>query len=200
MAAHVIYIDTDRSRIVTSQLDSSEKVLPRHVFGGVIPYEIILLRNFTPGAEYEIVPVIGLTVTASLGPRGSGDHLSDQPVWTPSEDLANPYWSASFPLNTPAIEAALGDEDYIESVCEVVVHDPDPRYVLQETVKIWAPVAAPGDLVVPAGMTPATIEVGDNRWFKKAGDSELILVDQTTGDKLRLWFADGELKQEIISA
>jgi hypothetical protein len=199
MAAHVIYIDTDRSRIVTSQLDSSEKVLPRHVFGGVIPYEIILLRNFTPGAEYEIVPVIGLTVTASLGPRGSGDHLSDQPTWTPSEDLANPYWSASFPLNTEEIEDALAAEDYIESVFEVVVHDPDPRYVLQETVRIWAPVAAPGDLVVPAGMTPATIEVGDNRWFKKSGDTEFNLIDQSTGNLLRVWAEDGELKMEIIS-
>jgi hypothetical protein len=200
MVEHVTYIDTDRGLVVTSQLDSSEKGLPRFVFGSVIPFQLILLRNFVPGAEYEKVPVVGLTVTASLGPRGTGDHLSDQAVWTPSEDLADPYWTANFYLNTEEIEDALANEDYIDSVFEVVVHDPNPRYVLQEAVRIWAPVAAPGDLVVPAGMTPATIEVGDNRWFKKAGDAELILVDQTTGDKLRLWFADGELKQEIISA
>jgi hypothetical protein len=188
MAAHDIYIDLDRGVIVTSQLDSSQKGLPRFVYGAKIPFKITLFRNFQPGSPYETVPVSGLTITASLGPRGGGSHLSDQPVWTPNEeDLSNPYWSAYFPLNTPALQSAFGSEAHVDSVFEVTVHDPEPWPCLQETVRIWKPVAAPGDLVVPEGLTVLTTDVAENRYQNKE-EFELPAVfrDKITGKKVRL--------------
>src|SRR5436309_9181530 len=105
MAFHRLYVDTDRRLPVIGVNDSSVAALPLFVQEATLALRVTLLAGFSRVSAYTPIPVAGITLEAALGLKiGNASLLySQQFSWAASNDLADPYYEANFPMNTVAI-------------------------------------------------------------------------------------------------
>src|SRR5262245_41205839 len=102
MAFHHIFIDTDRNKAVVSASDTTFAALPTFVQEDNLTLRITFLSGFSRTASYSQIATAGITVEAALGRKIGNTSLlyTQQFSWTASDDLADPYFEAQFPMNT----------------------------------------------------------------------------------------------------
>jgi hypothetical protein len=208
MAALDVYIDCDRHAVVASALNSSRKDLPRFVQGDTLSLRIHLLKGYDPvSSAYEVIPTTGLTLAVAVGtdpPSGTDDpspeyYASNLVSWTESEDLD--CFEGMLSFATDEVNALLDGVSKATATLQIYRTDEGyPNTILLQQTTVYANVIKTGGINPQIEPTPVSVTVGNTLWLPKAGAAEFILIDQTTGDKLRLWFADGILQQEVISA
>jgi hypothetical protein len=159
---HALYIDVDRGEPVASASDPSIATLPKWVQQDTVPLRITLLSNFSRATgRYTPLPTAGLTLEVALGVKiGNASLLfSQQFSWSESDDLADPYFEGSLPMNTPAIATLLGSGAQASAWFEVKMLDGGlPRTVLLKPVTIHAAVIKDGALEAAADPTPISAE------------------------------------------
>lgn len=161
MSFHRLYIDTDRGLPVVGVSDSSVVDLPAFVQEDSLPLRITLLTGQARLSDYTAIAVSGVTIEAALGSKIGNSSLlyTQQFTWTPSDDLADPYFDAILPMNTEAIATLLGADATAQAWFEVKMLDGGlPRTVLSKLVTIQAAVIKDGGLEEPAEPTPISAE------------------------------------------
>src|SRR5437667_4833102 len=161
MAFHRLWIDTDRRLPVIGVNDSSVAALPLFVQEDTLALRVTLLAGFSRVSAYTPIPVAGITIEAALGLKVGNTSLlyTQQFSWVASTDLADPYYEANLPMNTPAIADLLGEGAQAQAFFEVKMLDGGlPRTVLSESVAIHAAVIKDGGLQEPAQPTPISAE------------------------------------------
>ncbi len=161
MSFHSIFIDTDRGVPVGGVSDSTIVDLPAFVQEDSLNLRITLLAGFSRLSDYTPIPVSGITLEVALGRKiGNTSTLyTQQFTWTASDDLADPYFAATLPMNTGAIATLLGSGAQADAYFEVKMLDGGlPRTVLSRLVKIQAAVIKDGGLEEPALPTPISAE------------------------------------------
>src|SRR5881396_1510752 len=149
MAFHRAYIDTDRSLPVVGVSDSSIAELPAFVQEDTLSLRVTLLAGFSRVSNYTPIPVAGITIEAALGIKVGNTSLlfTQQFTSAASDDLADPYFAADFPMNTAAIATLLGSGAQARAYFEVKMLDGGlPRTVLSRLVTIQAAVIKDGGL------------------------------------------------------
>jgi len=181
MAEHTLFIDCDRAAAVSSATDSTAKALPKFVQGDTMLLRVYLLQGFSRSSEYVPVPTLDLTIQAALGTRvgNATSYHTQQFTWTASEDLADPYFEAEFPMSTAAITTLLGSADSAFAYFEVkYIRDGLPTTVLSERVKVWAAVIKEGGLVEAAVPTPLSVEVANALYLRRTISGAIRLVSE----------------------
>jgi len=161
MSFHSLHIDTDRSLPVVGVSDSSIAELPAFVQEDSLSLRITLLAGFSRVSDYTLIPVSGITLEAALGRKvGNTSLLYTQAfTWVASDDLADPYFAATLPMNTAAIATLLGSNAQAQAWFEVKLLDGGlPRTVLSRLVNIQAAVIKDGGLEEAALPTPISAE------------------------------------------
>jgi hypothetical protein len=194
MAEHDLYIDCDRAAVVTSATDASRKELPKFVQGDTMLLRIFLLKGFSRTADYQQLPTEGLTLQVALGTRVGNATLyyTQQFTWTPSEDLANPYFEAELPMSTAAITTLLGSADSARAYFEIkYIRSGLPTTVLSEQVTIFAAVIKDGGFTEPTEPTPMSVEVANALYVKQSGfQGSLILISPDGTKQAELYYGD----------
>ncbi len=161
MSFHRLFIDTDRNLPVGGVSDSSIVDLPAFVQEDSLNLRITLLSGFSRISDFTPIPVSGITLEVALGRKVGNTSLlyTQQFTWTPSDDLADPYFAATLPMNTGAIETLIGSAAQSQAYFEVKMLDGGlPRTVLSRLVTIQAAVIKDGGLEEPALPTPISAE------------------------------------------
>jgi hypothetical protein len=169
-----LFINTDTGDAVRSLTDSSIVDLPPFVQENSLSLRIWLLKNFPKagGGSAEAIPVAGVTLEVAIGLRtgNSSTYYTQQFTWTPSTDLAQPYFAAVLPMNTNAIANLLGSGSSAQAWLEVTkIADGLPETVLQKLITIQAAVIKSGTLVVAPGLTPLSAEAAMAAFVAKSG-------------------------------
>src|SRR5438128_11887438 len=111
MAAHDLYFDTARGVLVAGRNSSTIVDLPPLVRGAQIPLRCFLLKPSegfpVSNPPYDFIPVADNTIQMAIGIFGTTSYLANQFVWTPSTDIASPYFAATLSLNTPNLTAEI---------------------------------------------------------------------------------------------
>ncbi len=133
------------------------------------------------GGSGVYIPVSGITLDVALGPKpNTGTYHARQVTWTPSADLADPYFEAILALNTPAIDALLAGVTEAATWFEVkMFQDALPTTVLSKQVQISAAVILPGTVTPAPGDTPLSAEVANATYLKRViiGSFEQVSAD-----------------------
>ncbi len=161
MSFHRLFIDTDRSVPVGGVSDSSIVDLPAFVQEDSLNLRITLLAGFSRVSNYTPIPVSGITLEVALGRKIGNESVlyTQQFTWTESDDLADPYFAATLPMNTGAIATLLGSGATAQAYFEVKLLDGGlPRTVLSRLVTIQAAVIKDGALEEAALPTPISAE------------------------------------------
>jgi hypothetical protein len=194
MARHNLFIDTDRSEVVIGAGDSSIAALPAFVQQDTLNLRIILLTGFSRISNYTRIPVAGITLEVALGEKIGDDSLyyTQQFTWTPSSDLANPYFEATLPMNTPAIATLLGSGEQAQAWLEVKMIDGGlPRTVLSKRATIQAAVIKDGGLQEPATPTPLSAETAAATYLQRiipcSSSNPVILRNTISGKDMAVW-------------
>lgn len=191
-----IFIDIAANQAVTGLSNPTVAPLPPFVQGDTPTFRIWpLLRNATfPLSPYSLLTIAGLTLQVSLGSQvGSGGTIYTQQLsWTPSADANNPnYWTATFPMNTAAVNTLLGALASSPAVFEVkYVSAGVPSTILQQLVSVKATVLTAGAPVVPAGFNPASVEFCNATFLTHQVTGQIVLVNANTGKKLAVFVGD----------
>ncbi len=171
MATHRLFIDTDRSVPVGGVSDSSIVDLPTFVQEDSLKLRITLLTGFSRVSYYTPIPVAGLTLEVALGAKiGNTSTLyTQQFTWVASDDLADPYFEATLPMNTLAIAMLLGSGASAPAYFEAKMLDGGlPRTVLSRLVAVQAAVIKNGGLEEPAEPTPLSAEAAAAIYLQRA--------------------------------
>lgn len=170
MSFHALFIDTDRGLPVGGVSDSSVVDLPNFVQEDSLNLRITLLAGFSRVSDYTPIPVSGITLEVALGRKVGNTSLlyTQQFTWTASDDLADPYFAATLPMNTGAIATLLGSNAQADAYFEVKMLDGGlPRTVLSRLVKVQAAVIKDGGLEEAALPTPISAEACDALFLKR---------------------------------
>ncbi len=164
MAQHNIFVDLDRSVAVRGASDSSIAELPPFVQGDSLQLKVWLLTGYSPLASYSKVPVSGITLQVAIGDKVGNDtnYYTQQFTWTASEDLGQPYFAATLPLNTAEITTLIGSAASRQAWLEIkMIEGATPVSVLSQLVTVHAAVIKEGGLTVPAELTPLSAEAAN---------------------------------------
>ncbi len=181
-----IYIDIDRNEVVLSPTSNSRAALPSFAQGDSMDMTIWLLDMYSNFA-YRLVPVAGITLQVALGDK-AGTYYTQQFSWTPSADLSQPNFSATFPMNTAAIDTLVDGKLRAAAYFEIKkVISSVPVTVFQRRVIIEAAVITPTSLTVPAGLTPLSAEAANAAYLGRTVTGEINIINGTTGKGFRLY-------------
>jgi hypothetical protein len=182
VAVHHLFIDTDRGLPVMSATNSGIADLPLFVQQDTLNLRITLLTGFSRIADYTVIPVADLTLHVALGRKigNATTYYTQQFTWTPSEDLADPFWEAALPMNTAAIDTLLGSSaSKSTAYFEVRLIDGGlPRTVLSRAVTIHAAVIKDGGMSEPAEPTPLSVEAANVLFLKRDITGHIILRNE----------------------
>lgn len=173
-----LYIDTSSNRLLSS-LNTSSSVQPSSLpffVGDTLQLQIYLmvpLQTFTPSVpNYAIIPTAGLTLELFLtngldsGAVGYAQY-TQQIVW--NTDPNNQYFYANLALNTPALVALLANNTSAKATLVVgYVQNGTDTTVLYQPITVQ-PGIPTGNLVVPPGLTPLSLEAASGLFVPKAG-------------------------------
>jgi hypothetical protein len=209
MAELDLNIDCDRFASVVSKLDNSGRPFWKFVRGDTLNLRIFLFRNYQQfGGGYEQIPVAGITLGAAIGPfppvfGETPEYLAEQWTWTPSDDLAQPYFSGSLALATDELDAELSGETSIPAMFHVVRFESGlPKTLIFERITIYAPTIQDGGLSPTAAATALTAENAAGTYLVKegVGYNERIPMVCPTDATVRGYFYlgdDGTMKVEL---
>src|SRR5437867_4103172 len=109
---HNLFIDTDRAEPVISATETTIAALPRFTQEDTLALRVRLLAGFSRINNYTRIAVAGVTLQVALGLKvGSASTIyTQQFTWTASDDLADPYFDGSLPMDTAEIADLLGGE------------------------------------------------------------------------------------------
>lgn len=165
MATIDLYIDTFNKKLVAGLLDSTTVSLPKFIQGDTPTLKIWLLTPIASAAlstPYAYVPVSGVTIQAAIGTRvgNSTTYYTQQMTWTASTDLSDPHFTASFPMNTAAINTLLGATGVSTAAFFEVkmITSAVPTTIYSEGVTVQAAVIKDGGTTEPALGTPLSAE------------------------------------------
>lgn len=198
-----LYIDTIRKESVIGQTNPLAAPFPPLVQGSTVPMRIYLMDSFT-GSSYSYIPVAGTTLEVALGRKrgnGGGTYYTQQFTWTPSSDLAQPFFEADFPMNTSGVDNALGSAASVFAYLEIKkITAGIPDTVLVKKVKIEATVIHDNVLVTPVGLTPTSAEAVAAGFVPRIGfNGELEFINETTGKGFAIYAdADGAMQVRQI--
>jgi len=170
MSFHSLNICTDRGLPVGGVSDSSVVDLPAFVQEDSLNLRITLLAGFSRVSDYTPIPVAGITLEVALGAKIGNVSLlyTQQFTWVASDDLADPYFAATLPMNTQAIEDLLGSSASAQAWFEVKMLDGGlPRTVLSRRVTIQAAVIKDGGLEEAALPTPISAETSNALFLQR---------------------------------
>lgn len=193
MAQVDLVIDIASGEAVTSVTDTSVGQLPRFVQGDSLNLRIYLVRAAGNVSAPARIAVSGVTLQVALGTRvgDETEYYTQQFTWAASADLANPYWSALFPMNTDAITTLIGSASDASAWFEVkAIIDGLPTTLLSKQVTINAAVIKEGGLVVPPGLTPLATETANAMFLGRTITGPIVLVNETTGKQIQLYVGD----------
>ncbi len=175
-----IYIDIDRKESVIGP-DNPLTALPLpFIQGETLPLRIFLLQNSA------LLPVAGTTLEAAIGQKkgnGGTSYYTQQFSWTPSTDLAQPYWEADLSLATSGINTLLGSAESAKAFFEVKkITAGIARPVLLKPIVVQAVVIHDSVLTVPVDQTPISAEAVNAGFIPKIGfNGELQFINPDTG-------------------
>jgi hypothetical protein len=197
-----LYIDIDRKVAVQGKSNNTFRPVPPFTQGDGEPMVIYLLKNWS-GTTYEYVPVSGITLQVALGSKSGSTtvYYTQQFTWTPSTDLANPYWSATLPMNTNGINALLGSKETATAWLEVKkIESAVALVVLSKKVIVEGTVIKPATLTVPANQTPLSAEAANAAFLGRVITGSFDVINPTTGKGFRVSAAeDGTPKEDPIT-
>lgn len=203
--AYNLYIDTDRGVPVIAGAnfnDSSIAALPPFVQGDSLKLRIWLLSGFSRLDPYNKIPVSGVTLQVALGTRTGSvtAYYTQQFTWTPSDDLGQPFFAATLALNTTAVNTLLGSNSSGLAWFEVkMVQSGVPVTVLSKQVTVQASVIKDGGVVVPAPLTPLSVEAAASMFVKVVHRGTFdVMYDDTIGFRISC-DADGAAHFDPIS-
>ena len=173
-----IYIDTSSNRLLAG-LNLSTAIVPTSLplfVGDTLSLQVYLmipLPTFTASVEnYAIISTAGLSLLAYLtnGQDSSSidyEQYTQQVVWT--SDPTGQYFYANLALNTPALVTLIGDnENATANLVIGYLQNGVPRTVLNVPINLQAGVPT-SNLVVPAGLTPLSVEAAVGMFVPIAG-------------------------------
>lgn len=202
MSAINLFIDIDRSEPVAGKTEPSIVPLPRFIQGDSLLLRIWLLTGRSRVSSYSYVPVAGITLEAALGVKvgNATTYYTQQFTWTASEDLAQPYFEAVFPMNTDAITTLIGSAEQDQAWFEVkMIQDGTPITVLSKLVTVHASVIKEAGITVPAGLTPLSAEAAAASFVRVIHTGSFDLMN-SNGKGCRLYVDDdGVFRADPIS-
>lgn len=203
MAVHNLFIDIDRQVSVSSATDSSSAVDLPFVQGDSLQLKVYLLTGFSRLVPYTKVPVAGITIEMAIGTRigNATTYYTQQFTWTASSDTADPYFSATLPMNTAAITSLLGGSGTASTYFEVkMLSGGTPVTVLSKAITVTAAVIKDGGTVVAATPTPASVEVVSALFVPKVFNGHILWTNPTTGKGVDMYIDEtGALRTDPIS-
>jgi hypothetical protein len=161
MPRHDIFIEIESRESVSGIDDLTPKALPILTQEDSLTLRLYLLSS-PDQSTIERVITTSRTIEVTIGKKaGNSTALyTQQFTWTANSDLADPYWEATFPMNTAAIATLLGAKDHISTWFEVVlIDDGDESTVLSKSVQIEARVNKAGTVEAPEGETLLTVQM-----------------------------------------
>lgn len=200
MAEYDLYVDCDQGLTVTSETDSTPKVLPQFVQGNTPKFRVHLLKNFNRASDYEQIPCDGLTLQVALWTTADGI-LASQYSWAATEDdLA---FEAEFAMNTSEIDAFLGSASVKQALFQIdYLRSGLPTTVLQKTVRVLKTGIDLDSLVPVATPTPLSAEAAAGM-FVAIIETRPIYLQGANGTKVKLWNDDSggsaQFKAENVS-
>lgn len=207
MSFHPLFIDTDRGEPVASATDSTVADLPTFTQGDILTLHITLLGGFSRISPYTPIPVSGLTLEVAIGEKIGNEtvYYASQFTWTPSSDLAQPYFSGDLALNTSEITTLIGGNPTAKAFFEVkIIEDGLPWTVLSKQVEVNAAVIKDGGTSPLVSPTPLTAEVANATYLQRripcSITNPLVLVDEATGAETAIWpNNDGTISTALLS-
>lgn len=202
MSVKNIYIDMDRGEVVLGKSDSSIAPLPLFVQGDSLLIRIWLLTGYSKFRAYSYVPVDGITIQAALGEKIGNDTVyhTQQFTWTPSTDLNNPYWEATFPMNTQELTDLIGSNSSASSWFEVkIIQDLVPFTVLSKHVTVQASVIKEGGTVAQVLENPLSVEAANAAFVKVVHTGSFDLMN-ANGKGVRIYVdEDGAFRTDSLA-
>ena len=202
MASFDLFIDTDRCEPVIGPSDSSVAVLPLFVQGDTIKLRVWLLKGFSQLDSFDEIPVAGVTLQMAIGTKvgNATIYYTQQFTWTASEDLGQPYFSGTLPMNTAAIDGLLDSDAKATAFLEVkMIVDATPTTVLSKQITVQAAVIKPDTLVVPVPLTPLSAESANATYTKVIHVGHRYLMN-ANGYGIDEWVdTDGVLHQDPVT-
>jgi hypothetical protein len=204
MAQFDLYIDTTSGDLVAGAANPAPASLPRLYQGDTISLRIYLLARTTTYPQvtpYSVINNSNLSLKVALGPKNGtpgSTLLTQQFTW--QKDAANQYFYADLPLNTAAINSAIGAAESATAWFEVeYTQNSYPTTVFQQSVTIHAEVIETGSVVTPPGETALSAEVA-NATFLKPENYGFTLMNPNTGQKVFVYLGnDGQVKFDPIT-
>ena len=201
MSFHNLYIDIDRSEAVRGVSDSSIVSLPPLVQGDQLQLRIWLLQNYSQLSDYDMLAVSGITLEVAIGTKvgNSSSYYTQQFTWTPSTDLAQPYFSGTLPMNTAEITTLLGTSATASAWMEVkMISSALPVTILSEPVTIQAAVIKADTNQVPIPLTPLSAEAA-NASFVRVDHTGSFILRNANGKAILVYCdEDGALRSDPI--
>lgn len=170
MSFHALFVDCDRSECVTSATDSTIVDPPVFTQGDILTLRITLLTGFTRLTPYTPTPVAGLTLEVAIGVKVGNATLyyASQFTWTPSGDLAQPYFEGDLSLATTEITTLLGGNPTAKAFFEVkVIEGGEPWTVLQKQIDVNAAVIKDGGMSPTVSPTPLSAETANALYLQR---------------------------------
>lgn len=167
-----LIIETLNNEAIVSVTDATIAALPAFVQGDTHAFRVYLVRASAGTTTLTRIPTVGLDIQMAIGRKvGNASTLyTQQFTWTASTDLADPYWSASLPMDTAAITTLLGANDHASAWFEVkLFEDGVPTTILSKSVQVQAAVIKTGSVTEPAVPTPLSAEVASATFVSKSG-------------------------------
>jgi hypothetical protein len=102
-------------------------------------------------------------------------------------------------MNTAAISTLLGSSSSAQAWFEVkLIEDALPTTILSKQVSVQAAVIKDGGVIVPAGLTPLSVEAANVIYLQREISGPIYLIDPDTGGKLRVWNNAGTLQADEV--
>ena len=193
MATADLYIDISNGIFVAARDNSSQVDLPPFVRGTTQNLRIMLLKptGASVGTVYELVPVSGQTIQLAVGLLGGASYLTDQFTWSASSDLANPFYSASVPFNTPEITDAIGSSKVLDCVLQIDrVESGTPIPMILKDIKIKNAIIVDGTETSSPGRTVLYAETAGSMFLTRNIVGRVRWINDTDPTKMNETFTD----------
>ena len=144
---------------------------------------------------YTGVSISGLSLQVAIGQKkGTGGTIyTQQLTWAPSSDPNNPnYFIADLPLNTTAINTALGaNASTTDAYFQIVyLQGGVQTTILEVPCTINASVIQSGSIVVPPGLQPASVQYVNATFLSRTINGAITLTNPNTGKSALFYLGD----------